>query len=447
LETPELVDEIYIQLMKHLTNNPKPESVGRAWQLMCMAVGTFPPSTDFEYYCINFLVEHLSVPGLVGNYAKYSLRRLEGMLIRGASGFVPNIDEILAYKERPPILATIELVDGTALTEDLPITPDLNVEKVLEICSHFLSLQDPRGKYFGIFVKDTEDESVSASDFGAASAYSAARPDERADGPGAQMDGQTGEVLPQMPPRTPRPLRDKDYLGDVIVQMTRQRRKVSFVFKRKLFLPGEKPDSDDPVYSRLMYLQCADEVISGNLPVLKENDVVDLTAIAVAADSEKFPATEQALIDADLMEYIPVPWRSKKTDTNWARAVLAARGKVASKSLDYLQKKFVEMASALPLYGMTFFFVRRAAEENDMICGIDHNGVSFLSLSRVLLQAFPFKDVHRWGGSSSQFWLLVWDSKKNAKSKLALYTSQARDMSALILDYALLAAETSKPKN
>jgi hypothetical protein len=115
LESPELVDEIYIQLMKHLTNNPKPESVGRAWQLMCMAVGTFPPSTDFEYYCINFLVEHLSVPGLVGNYAKYSLRRLEGMLIRGASGFVPNIDEILAYKERPPILATIELVDGTFL--------------------------------------------------------------------------------------------------------------------------------------------------------------------------------------------------------------------------------------------------------------------------------------------------------------------------------------------
>jgi len=41
LETPELVDEIYIQLCKHLTNNPKPESVGRAWQLVCMAVGAF----------------------------------------------------------------------------------------------------------------------------------------------------------------------------------------------------------------------------------------------------------------------------------------------------------------------------------------------------------------------------------------------------------------------
>ncbi len=68
--------------------------------------------------------------GAIGNYARYTLRRLEGILNSGPSGFVPSVDEIQAYKERPPILATIELVDGTPLTEDLPITPDLNVSKV-----------------------------------------------------------------------------------------------------------------------------------------------------------------------------------------------------------------------------------------------------------------------------------------------------------------------------
>jgi len=50
----------------------------------------------------------------------------------------------MAYKERPPILATIELVDGMVLTEDLPVTPDLDVRKVLDICNHFMELQDPR---------------------------------------------------------------------------------------------------------------------------------------------------------------------------------------------------------------------------------------------------------------------------------------------------------------
>ena len=138
LECPDLVDEIYVQLCKHLTNNPRPESAVRAWQLMCMSVGTFPPSRDFENHLINFILQHKDGAGAVGNYARYSLRRLEGILNSGPSGFVPSVEEIQAYKERPPILATIELVDGTPLTEDLPITPDLNVAKVLDICYHFL---------------------------------------------------------------------------------------------------------------------------------------------------------------------------------------------------------------------------------------------------------------------------------------------------------------------
>jgi len=42
LELPEVVDEIYLQICKHLTANPRPESCQRGWQIMCMCVGTFP---------------------------------------------------------------------------------------------------------------------------------------------------------------------------------------------------------------------------------------------------------------------------------------------------------------------------------------------------------------------------------------------------------------------
>ena len=432
LEQPAVVDEIYIQLCKHLTENPKPESVGRAWQLMCLAVGTFPPSSDFEYYLLNFLLEHANVGGLVGNYARYSLRRLDGMLIRGASGFVPNIDEILAYKERPPILATIELVDGTPLTEDLPITPDLNVEKVLEICTHFLSLEDDRAKMFGIFVQEAEDDEAGP---GALSSYSAARQGDEPPPPPA--DGDDDED----PPRTPKPLRSKDYLGDVVVQMTRQKIKHTFVFKRKLFLAKSNGISKDPVYSRLMYLQAADEVISGNIPVTKEPDVVLLTAMSIACDSEKFPSTEADLLDADLMEYVPVPWRSKKSDSNWARATFAVKGKVAKKSMEDLQNSYVEMVQKFPFYGHCFFYVRKELDGADMICSVSYEGIHFLSLARVELQAYKFSEIHRWGGSSTQFWLLVFDKKSNQKAKVTLFTSQARDLSSLILDYAVLAAD------
>jgi len=447
LELPDLVDEIYIQLCKHLTNNPKPESVGRAWQLMCMAVGTFPPSDDFKMYLLNFLLEHVHVGGLVGSYSRYALRRLDGMLIRGASGFVPNIDEILAYKERPPILATIELVDGTELTSDLPITPDLNVEKVLEICGHFLSLTDEREKFFGIWVVDGEDDEEDASPV-YNSGYSAARaphPDE----PGPPSDEPPPPPLPSavtspMPPRTPRPLRNKDYMGDIVVALTRSRRSFRFVYKRKLFFGGNERPSTDMVFSRLMYLQAADMIIDGSIPVTKEPDVVTLTAMAIAADCEEFPATEQELLDESLMEYLPAPWRMRKPDSAWAKIILAARGKVAKRTLEDLQADYLGRVSKMPLWGHAFFYVRTHEEAADEILSVSYEGVHHLSLARVIINSWSFADIHRWGGSSTQFWLLVYDRNTNKKSKLQYVTQQARDISSLILDYAVLASDRAK---
>jgi hypothetical protein len=48
LEDPKLIDEIYCQLCKHSNKNPKADSLGKVWQLVCMCVSTFPPSADFE---------------------------------------------------------------------------------------------------------------------------------------------------------------------------------------------------------------------------------------------------------------------------------------------------------------------------------------------------------------------------------------------------------------
>ena len=61
LETPEIVDEIYLQICKHLTANPRPESCQRGGQVMCMCVGTFPPSRDYEDYLLNFILQHTYV--------------------------------------------------------------------------------------------------------------------------------------------------------------------------------------------------------------------------------------------------------------------------------------------------------------------------------------------------------------------------------------------------
>ena len=197
-ESPALRDEIFLQIIKQLTTNPRPESIAKGWQMMCMCVGTFPPSKKFENFLLHYILEKKERGrGAVVDYSKYCFRTLEGMLASGeSSGFIPSVEEISAYKERPPILATIELVDGQVITEDLPVTPDLNVGKVLEICSGWLDLRDSRAYTMGLFVYDMGEiaESTSAAD-----------------------KDKTPTIFADLV-RTPRPLRNEDCMGDVIVQ-------------------------------------------------------------------------------------------------------------------------------------------------------------------------------------------------------------------------------------
>lgn len=56
-------EQIYLQIMKQLTNNPKPDSTAKGWQVMCMSCSTFLPSMDFENFLLNFILEKCQIEG------------------------------------------------------------------------------------------------------------------------------------------------------------------------------------------------------------------------------------------------------------------------------------------------------------------------------------------------------------------------------------------------
>ena len=51
--------------------------------------------------------------------------------------------------------------------------------------------------------------------------------------------------------RTPKPLRNDDYLGDQIAQWARKKRNFKFAFKRKIYLPAQNAPSQDDMFSHL----------------------------------------------------------------------------------------------------------------------------------------------------------------------------------------------------
>jgi hypothetical protein len=421
-------DEIYMQIIKQLSNNPRPESVAKGWQVMCMCVGTFPPSPEFENFLLHYIIEKRDRGrGAVIDYAKYCLRTLEAMLNSGdGTGFVPSVEEILAYKERPPILATIYLVDGNVITENLPLTPDLNVAKVLEMCSGWLDLKDSRINTLGMFVYDLGEIEDPKSD------PNAAKP--------AYWDLK----------RTPRPLRNEDYMGDTIVQKARQRRKFKFVLKRKLFLPKYNYRGEDPFFERMTYLQAEDEaIIQGNLELPTPEEAQQLAAISMAvAFGEEMPNSVEAMVAANVDEFVPPNWRKSKSVEEWAQVILQYRDGLVFVDPDDLQDRFLQIVQKCPAYGSHWFYahkmdssaisgVPQAIRElpNDILLAFNAEGMHLYSFSRKLLMSFPYSDICRWGGSSSQFSLIMADDQSGESYEFVLVTSQAADMAAIILDH------------
>jgi hypothetical protein len=87
----------------------------------------------FENYLLNFALEKCQSKGAEACYASSCVHTLEGMMSsRTNESIVPTVEEIQAHKERPPILATIELVNGALLNEDMPAARELNVKQVCD---------------------------------------------------------------------------------------------------------------------------------------------------------------------------------------------------------------------------------------------------------------------------------------------------------------------------
>ena len=135
--------------------------------------------------------------------------------------------------------------------------------------------------------------------------------------------------------RTPRPLRNEDYMGDIIVQKARQKRNFKFVFKRKVFLAKDNTHSSDDVFNKLTYLQAEDEVIkTGNLKPKREGDMVKMAALSytVAFGEDVYDNADDIAHDEKdpITDFIAPAFRQRRALCS-GRAGVAAAWKFNSK--------------------------------------------------------------------------------------------------------------------
>jgi len=122
---------------------------------------------------------------------------------------------------------------------------------------------------------------------------------------------------------------------------------------------------------------------------------------------------------------------------------LAKRDALISEDPEELQWQFIEKIQDHPHFGIHFFYVSKvnntpesvAALPHEMIIAFNEAGMHLLDWGKNLFRSFGYSDVYRWGGSSSQFSLIVWDQRVNDTFELVVTTPQASDMAAIIMDH------------
>jgi len=486
LEDEQMCDEIFIQLCKHIFANPKMESADRAWLLMCMATKTFPPTESFSPYLLNFLLKHKNLSGLSGNYARLCIVQLDATIDLGPSIYKPNLEEIQSYRKRPPVLATIKMINGELV--EFPVSPELRIAQVLEMIRRREGIEDDiETPSFGIFVKDARNTGTISPRQRLHNFYSHYNPSKLKHvelflehwkgkeeelfaklvdkyGPepaesvpskqkggllsasvtaglhAAKMLGLTTARKTPPAPVSAWPLPWWAHAGDVYLRMTAQGKQPVFEFKRRLFLPNMEEDV-------LLYQQLLHDFVSGDLIIPKEDLVAELALIAVAMNSPKLkPPKPEKLVESGLTNYISLEWRRKKSPHGWAK-LAASLNITLPRTEAKLAEKYIGICKQSPVYGMVFFAGRQADSSDDLTIGVDANGVHFLVKKPdgkvEVLKTYTYRKITKYGASVEYFWL-SFDDGKGGKAKgfgggpgqnVLIYTLQSWELYEVVFDY------------
>ncbi|EQC28715.1 hypothetical protein SDRG_13588 [Saprolegnia diclina VS20] len=437
-----LVDEIFAQLVKQLTNNPRRESVRRGWDLLGLCLTCFRPSSSLHPYLVAFLSKDVASstsrrrlgttttdsdddqyvddePRMVQDddtpldqrlalmkargVAQYCLARLEGD--SAAEGFLPSLGELQSFELRSPFVASIELLDGTLLTTNFPVSPELSVMNVVQVCAHFLHLSEDLSRLLGLAL---------LSD----------------DAPTATWC---------------HPLA---YLCDVYYDPIRHRRRparLRFVLKVRLLPPLALVEDD--LFRRLLYLQAMDDIVTASaLPYTHAETLVRLAAYAMLIDTspDLTPSSEDEVLDMNVYDYLPPAWHVEKTEDEWAELIFAHLSRFAAElSLAEWQDRFMDEVTKHRLYGSHFFTIDRVASSKssaltnvfdlvgDASCrvGVNGHGIHFLKAETVVM-SWEHADVASVSGNGDKI------AVQTTQATLVGLCVEADALRQLLHDYA-----------
>ncbi|XP_016017062.1 unconventional myosin-VIIa isoform X2 [Rousettus aegyptiacus] len=394
LKAEPLKDEVYVQILKQLTDNHIRYSEERGWELFWLCTGLFPPSNILLPHVQRFLQSRKHCPLAVD-----CLQRLQKALRNGTRKYPPHLVEVEAIQHKTTqIFHKVYFPDDT--DEAFEVESSTKAKDFCQNIAARLLLKSSEG--FSLFVKIADKViSVPENDF---------------------FFDFVRHLTDWI--KKARPVKD-----GIVPSLTYQ-----VFFMKKLWtttVPGKDPMAD----SIFHYYQELPKYLRGYHKCTRE-EVLQLGALIYRVkfeeDKSYFPSIPKLL-----RELVPQDLIRQVSPDDWKRSIVAYFNKHAGKSKEEAKLAFLKLIFKWPTFGSAFFEVKQTTEPNFpeiLLIAINKYGVSLIDpRTKDILTTHPFTKISNWSSGNTYFHITIGNLVRG--SKLLCETSLGYKMDDLLTSY------------
>ncbi|TPX58441.1 hypothetical protein PhCBS80983_g03113 [Powellomyces hirtus] len=370
VETPEIRDELYIQMLKQVT--PPREKAPKewdqiqltGWHVLTMACACFPPSKVFGKFLLAFIqrtgeqlvTQDRNPIRKLGIAAEKALRRL---MMNGVRRNPPSVFEFTTLKANGVLPCRFSLLDGREL--DIAVGLTTTAGDIVKDMARKIELKDPTG--WSLYeVSSKSERAVKATEYIADFIAEWERDS-------AARKKEAGSTT-------------RKKKGDATSTAAAINLDANLVLKKRVFRdPQDSSEPVEPVEYGLLYAQAVDGVAKDLYPIT-ERVAMQMAALRaqvllgdcdVGAAEGRFVSELQAWIAPRL-----IPNQPREA---WVQGIIKQYQKLAGTSQERAKSQYLTMVQGFKHYGASLFPVKHKgtwAFSEGISLAVSHSGIDFV---------------------------------------------------------------------
>ncbi|XP_050531110.1 myosin-I heavy chain isoform X2 [Daktulosphaira vitifoliae] len=413
----ELRDEIFVQCMRQVTNNPNLDSTERIWLLICLVIVAFQPSKILFKYFVSFLRKNLRTDGKLKQYVQWCLDNCKNTKV-SCRQYPPSTVEIAAMRRLGTIVCRFFFLDGRTKAIDIHPT-DTASDAVCKLADK-LCLRSIDG--WSIYQSRADGEEHVRAHYYLYDVIAAWQSKQ-------QVKQTTPSNFPSISRRA----------SNTSLSSGENR----FIFKRRLFRHSREI-SQDPIEVNLLYAQAVYSVVKCDDFPVSEKVALQLAGLQCQV-SLGDPKESTLEFYADVENYLPYRISRTRSSDNWVPILAQAHQQYGAGRSELMAKVlYLSCVMQYPLYGTTMFHVTYRgywSYGNNLILGVNCVGLMLVKPDdKFVMYEFRYSDVESIFLDPSDCFLTInlmrhQNDSASAQRCFVFETQQKGEIGSLIVSY------------